>query len=49
MLICHCFNYTQEDIEQDFAQNGTSTILEKILKEKKSGTCQCALTNPKGV
>jgi len=47
-LICHCFNYTEVDIEQDLRQNGKSTILEKIIADKKLGGCQCAVTNPKG-
>nr|WP_054033575.1 BFD-like (2Fe-2S) protein [Desulfatitalea tepidiphila] len=47
-LICHCFNCTEEDIELDLRQNGKSTILEKIIAEKKLGGCQCAVKNPKG-
>jgi len=47
-LICHCFNYTEKDIELDLRQNGKSTILEKIIAEKKLGGCQCAVKNPKG-
>ncbi|HAR33918.1 MAG TPA: BFD-like (2Fe-2S) protein [Desulfobacter sp.] len=47
-LICYCFGYTATDIEQDITRNGQSTIMEKILSEKKSGGCQCATKNPKG-
>jgi hypothetical protein len=47
-LICYCFNYTDEDIELDLRQNGKSTIMEKILAEKRMGGCQCATKNPKG-
>lgn len=46
--ICYCFNYTDADIQQDMRQNGRSTILERILDEKKLGGCQCATKNPKG-
>ena len=47
-LICHCFEYTREDIEKDIARNGHSTILESIIAEKKLGGCDCADRNPKG-
>ena len=47
-LICYCFNYSAEDIEQDYFRNGHSTIMEKIQLEKKFGNCQCAEKNPKG-
>jgi len=33
-LICYCFDYTHEDIEQDVMKNGRSTIMEKIMAEK---------------
>jgi hypothetical protein len=47
-FICYCFEYTREDIEQDILENGHSMIMEKIMAEKKLGTCQCATKNPKG-
>jgi hypothetical protein len=47
-MICYCFNYTAADIERDVLTNGRSTIMEKILSEKKIGGCQCADKNPKG-
>jgi hypothetical protein len=47
-MICYCFNYTREDIEQDFRKNGRSLILEKIIREKRFGNCRCAVMNPKG-
>lgn len=46
--ICYCFNYTSTDIEQDALAQGKSTILEKILSEKKAGACQCSTKNPTG-
>ncbi len=46
-LICYCFGYSEEDIIRDVRENnGTSFILEKILKEKKNGTCRCSTTHP---
>ncbi len=47
-LICYCFGYTATDIEEDVKKNGTSTIMDRILSEKKAGACQCATKNPKG-
>ena len=47
-LICYCFEYTKNDIEQDFTKNGRSLIMEEITAEKKAGRCDCATKNPKG-
>lgn len=35
--ICYCFNYTATDISQDVLEHGRSTILARILSEKKAG------------
>ena len=47
-LICYCFGYSVDDIEQDFIKNGRSTINAKIAAEKKAGGCDCVNKNPKG-
>lgn len=47
-LICYCFGYTATDIAKDVMENGKSTIMDRILSEKKAGGCQCAIKNPKG-
>jgi hypothetical protein len=47
-LVCYCFKFTRNDIEQDYMKNGQSTIITKISSEKKSGGCDCANKNPKG-
>ena len=47
-LICYCFEYTRDDIEQDFIKTGRSLIMEKIAAEKKAGRCDCATQDPKG-
>ena len=47
-LVCYCFRFTRNDIEQDYIKNGQSTILAKIASEKKSGGCDCVNKNPKG-
>lgn len=48
IIICYCFHYTRADIEKDIAENRSSTMMEKIIREKQSGNCRCALLNPKG-
>jgi hypothetical protein len=48
-LVCYYFEYTRKDIEKDYLKNGRSTILEKIISEKKAGGCDCAKKNPKGL
>ena len=47
-FVCYCFEYTAEDICQDYLKNNSSTIMERIQAEKKLGNCQCAVKNPKG-
>ncbi len=34
-LICYCSGYTTSDIELDVLENSNSTIIEKIMFEKK--------------
>jgi len=46
-LVCFCFEFTRNDIEQDYIKNGQSAIMAKIASEKKSGGCDCANKNPK--
>jgi len=47
--VCYCFNYTTEDIIMDVVTNQAhSSILERIMKEKKAGNCRCSEKNPKG-
>lgn len=49
VLICYCFGYSEEDVIKDMADHkGTSTILERILNEKKQGTCNCSTLHPLG-
>ena len=45
--ICYCYNYTDADIRDDIIQNrGVSTILAKIVAEKRNGSCDCATHHP---
>lgn len=48
-LVCFCFKFTRTDIENDWIENGRSLIYRKISGEKKSGGCNCAALNPKGI
>ncbi len=48
-LVCYCFGYAEEDIIRDVIENrGISSILERILNEKKTGTCRCSSSHPLG-
>lgn len=46
--ICFCFGYSEEDIRDDFLTHHRSTIMERIMAEKKGGRCQCGEKNPAG-
>ncbi|MBW1998011.1 MAG: hypothetical protein JRJ29_08630 [Deltaproteobacteria bacterium] len=47
-IICYCFGYTEQDIIEDYVENGRSLIMERILAEKKNGECDCSHKNPRG-
>ena len=48
-LVCYCFQYSAADIEEDIRQHdGVSMIMARIMEEKKKGTCECNIKNPKG-
>lgn len=46
--VCYCFNYTKQDIQEDFHKHGRSAIMDRIVDEKRDGNCECESTNPKG-
>jgi len=33
-LVCYCYEYSKEDIKQDYKNSGRSLIIEKIMEEK---------------
>ncbi|MBU0966672.1 MAG: hypothetical protein KKA54_09860 [Proteobacteria bacterium] len=45
-LVCYCMGYSREDIRQDAARYGHSTILERIMAVSRAGACNCAANNP---
>ncbi len=48
-IICYCFGYSEEDIIRDILENnGTSSVMERILAEKKNGACNCKNNHPEG-
>lgn len=47
-IVCFCFGYTKKRIADDLRRNGFSTLLEKIVQERKIGGCDCAAKNPSG-
>ncbi len=45
--ICYCYGYTDSDIQKDVIKNkGESSILQRIVKEKRNGSCDCATHHP---
>ncbi|MFQ5489506.1 MAG: mercuric transporter MerT family protein [Phycisphaerae bacterium] len=48
MTICYCFDYSVEDIHQELAQTGQTTVPECIKRRIKEEGCRCERTNPLG-
>ncbi|WP_124327465.1 (2Fe-2S)-binding protein [Desulfonema ishimotonii] len=46
-IICHCFGYTRKDIRDDIEAHGISTIMQRIIGEKKNNVCRCAERHPR--
>lgn len=47
-ILCFCFGYRKSDIAADIWENGHSTIVRRIVREKSMGACRCAETHPEG-
>jgi hypothetical protein len=46
-LVCYCFGFSVADVQEDLLRNeGRSSILDRIVAEKKAGTCRCATMHP---
>ncbi len=46
--VCYCFGFTRNDIENEIAATGRSTVAERISAEVKQGNCACEVKNPSG-
>ncbi len=46
--VCYCFQYTAEQIEEDVARTGSSSIPETIAEKCRQGLDRCEETNPQG-
>lgn len=46
--VCYCFGFTRKDIQDEVAETGRSTVLDRITEEVKAGRCACELKNPSG-
>ena len=47
-LVCYCFLYRRQDIEDELKASGDTTIFERITVELKAGSCACEVRNPSG-
>jgi len=47
--ICYCFGFTEGDVREEIARNGTSMIPKQISQLIKAGMCACEVRNPAGV
>ena len=47
-LVCYCFLYSRQDIEDELKASGDTTIFERISAEIKAGNCACEVRNPTG-
>ncbi len=46
--VCYCFGHTIEEIEEEIARTGQSTVPEQIKQAMKVEGCRCEQTNPLG-
>jgi Zinc binding domain len=46
--VCYCFGFTREDIENEIAKTGRSTVADRIKTEVNAGNCACEVKNPSG-
>lgn len=46
--VCYCFDHTVEEIEEDLARHGTTSIPGSIRAKVRAGECHYETMNPKG-
>ncbi len=47
-LVCYCFLYSRQAIEDELRASGDTTIFDRITAEVKAGNCACEVRNPSG-
>lgn len=47
-LVCYCFLYRRQDIEDELKASGDTTIFDRITAEVKAENCACEVRNPSG-
>ncbi|MCZ6768140.1 MAG: hypothetical protein O7D93_02715 [Acidobacteria bacterium] len=47
-LVCYCFLYSCQEIEDELRASGETTIFDRITAEVKAGNCACEVRNPSG-
>jgi hypothetical protein len=47
-LICYCFKFTNQTLQDEILQTGSSTLPEQITAGIQQGFCACNITNPQG-
>lgn len=48
ILVCYCFNITEEDIREEIRKTGRTTASQRIRSEIKARNCACEINNPSG-
>jgi len=47
-IVCYCFNWTKEKIQEQLEKTGTTSALEEIKDKVQNKKCLCEIKNPKG-
>jgi len=47
--LCYCFGFYENDVRDEFARSGASTIPSRIKQLIKDGMCACDARNPAGL
>ncbi len=47
-LVCYCFLYRRQEIEDELRASGETTIFDRITAGVKAGNCACEVRNPSG-
>ena len=47
-LVCYCFLYSRQEIEDELRASGETTIFDRITAGVKADNCACEVRNPSG-